>query len=429
LRDEKVELLDRLRELEQREQNFGADAAFAEDQDQSRIRDLAEQCRRLDELCKYKDVELGRANVRLHEALAATSNQAEIDSLQRHIVHLEHSCTERDRALHDKDMALKALRMEVKGLPSHASASNAPGQSNDVFDANLLNHKLQHAEHSARHYQVRLAELESILEQLRQELEAVTEKLSETEAALFDKELEFDVDEQNKITQEDLLKRLQEMESLLEQRNQEIGNMTERQRAMEQRMGAFQSSHSLGNGPVSSAQPDEAGMHQLRTQLTALQQQLHSSTAQHHEKEENIRQEVLSLEDAIARKQEQIDSLEHQLQSLSVEFSSSQEQLVSKEADYRQLSLELEDTRSQNLQSTRNVTSQVLDASSREEAESTSNMRSHIVSLARALEHSEMERADAIERLLKEREANSVNLRRLAESVKRFYSTLSCGDA
>jgi chromosome segregation ATPase len=429
LRDEKVEWLDRLRELEQREQDFGADAAMTEDQRMSRIRDLEERCRRLEELCKSKDVELGRANVRLHEALAATSNQAEIDSLQRHIVHLEHSCSERDRALHANDMALEALRMEVEELRAHAEASNAPVQSNDAFDAKFFNRKLQHAEDSARHYQARLAELESILEQLRQELEAVTEKLSETEAALFDKELEFDVDEQNKITQKELQKQLQQMESLLEQRNQEIRNMTERQRTMEQRMDVLLSSQSLANGPASSARPDEAGMHQLRAQLTALQQQLHSSTAQYHEKEESIRHEVLALEDAIARKKEQIDSLEHQLQSLSVEFSSSQEQLMSKEADYRRLSLELEETRAQNLQSTRNVTSQVLDASSREEAESISNMRSHIVSLARALEHSEMERADAIERLLKEREANSVNLRRLAESVKRFYSTLSCGDA
>ena len=168
---------------------------------------------------------------------------------------------------------------------------------------------------------------------------------------------------------------------------------------------------------------------QLRAQLTALQQQLESASIEHHAKERDIRREVEGLNDSIARKTEQINSLESQLASLSVELSSGQEQLVSKEADFRRLSMELEEVRAQQLQSTRNATSNVLDASSREEAESIDNMRSHIISLAVALERSETQRADAIERLLKEREANADSLRRLGESVKRFYSTLSCGDS
>ena len=62
------------------------------------------------------------------------------------------------------------------------------------------------------------------------------------------------------------------------------------------------------------------------------------------------------------------------------------------------------------------------------EAESVDTMRSQLISLAQALEQSELRRADAIERLEKERQANADSLRRLTESVKRFYSTLSYGD-
>ena len=55
-------------------------------------------------------------------------------------------------------------------------------------------------------------------------------------------------------------------------------------------------------------------------------------------------------------------------------------------------------------------------------------MRADIVALAQALERSEMGRAELIERIERERQTNADSLRRLTESVKRFYSTLSFGD-
>jgi len=64
---------------------------------------------------------------------------------------------------------------------------------------------------------------------------------------------------------------------------------------------------------------------------------------------------------------------------------------------------------------------------SREEAESTDNMRQLIISLSQALEKSEIQRADAVERLLRERKTNADSLKRLGDSVKRFYMTLNGG--
>ncbi|KAL7547515.1 hypothetical protein ACHAWF_010806 [Thalassiosira exigua] len=56
-------------------------------------------------------------------------------------------------------------------------------------------------------------------------------------------------------------------------------------------------------------------------------------------------------------------------------------------------------------------------------------LRSQIVVLAQALERSELQRADALERIFSERKSNGESLRQLGESVKRFYSTVRCGDA
>ena len=56
------------------------------------------------------------------------------------------------------------------------------------------------------------------------------------------------------------------------------------------------------------------------------------------------------------------------------------------------------------------------------------SLRSHVVSLALALERSENNRADSIGRLVSERETHAHSLRCLSENVKRFYSTVTFGN-
>ena len=51
-------------------------------------------------------------------------------------------------------------------------------------------------------------------------------------------------------------------------------------------------------------------------------------------------------------------------------------------------------------------------------------LRAQIVVLAQSLERSELQRADALERIFSERKSNSESLRQLGESVKRFYVTV-----
>lgn len=61
--------------------------------------------------------------------------------------------------------------------------------------------------------------------------------------------------------------------------------------------------------------------------------------------------------------------------------------------------------------------------------ESADLLRRRIVLLAHAVEHAEEGRADALDRVVEERRANAETIKRLKESVKRFYATLSCGDS
>lgn len=68
-------------------------------------------------------------------------------------------------------------------------------------------------------------------------------------------------------------------------------------------------------------------------------------------------------------------------------------------------------------------------ASAANHIKETDTLRAHIVSLALALERSENNRADAINRLVSEREPHARSLRNMSENVKRFYSTVTFGDS
>ena len=64
-----------------------------------------------------------------------------------------------------------------------------------------------------------------------------------------------------------------------------------------------------------------------------------------------------------------------------------------------------------------------------EDTESDDELRSQIIVLAQALERSELHRASALERISSDRKSNAESLRRLGESVKRFYSAVKASDS
>jgi predicted ATP-dependent protease len=123
-----------------------------------------------------------------------------------------------------------------------------------------------------------------------------------------------------------------------------------------------------------------------------------------------------------------VTALEQQVENLSMELSTTKSVIGLKEEEQQRLALELEENRAAQLEETHNVASKVLESNmSTTEADNSENMRNLVISLSQALEKSESQRADAIDRLLRERKTNADSLKRLGESVKRFYSTLHRG--
>ena len=164
----------------------------------------------------------------------------------------------------------------------------------------------------------------------------------------------------------------------------------------------------------------------LKSALLSLEQKLQSEAGQ-SEREMSSSKEISKMRASAEKKKDRIAALEQQLTTLSVELSSSQSHLVANESELQKISIAFENLRAEQLFTTQRVTSEVLDATTNKDAaESSDTMRSLIISLSKALENSESERAEAIECLLKERKANTDSLKRLGESVKRFYSTLNC---
>jgi len=118
----------------------------------------------------------------------------------------------------------------------------------------------------------------------------------------------------------------------------------------------------------------------------------------------------------------ELQEMRQQLQSLETALNSTRSRLVSKEEEVDRLSAQVTKLETQQAQS-------IVRQSAEESGEIDFNsLRSHVISLATALERSENKRAEAISRLISEREGNANSLKRLSESVKRFYSTVSHSD-
>jgi chromosome segregation ATPase len=142
------------------------------------------------------------------------------------------------------------------------------------------------------------------------------------------------------------------------------------------------------------------------------------------------------LEEELERK----STIIGQLENAASEFQSKLDEANSAKENYRiSLSKDIDTLvdKIKALESKLESTEQHLDrvlksesgATAAKRIEEIDSLRSHVVSLATALERSENNRADAINRLVSERETNVHSLRCMTENVKRFYSTLTHGEA
>jgi chromosome segregation ATPase len=121
-------------------------------------------------------------------------------------------------------------------------------------------------------------------------------------------------------------------------------------------------------------------------------------------------------------------SLNNRLESLGVALQSTRARLAAKEEEVEKLASELKKLQFISSEETEAVPPVPESLSGDGSEADTGNLRSHVVSLAVALERSENRRAEAIDRLLSERQVNAESIRRLSDSVKKYYSTVSFGD-
>jgi chromosome segregation ATPase len=151
---------------------------------------------------------------------------------------------------------------------------------------------------------------------------------------------------------------------------------------------------------------------------------------------EELDNRIRHLEDELERKATIIE----QLENAASEFRSKLDEANSEKENYRiSMSKDIDtlEDKVKALVSKLESTEQHLDRVLKSESGATAgkrideidSLRSHVVSLATALERSENNRADAINRLVAEREKHAHSLRCMTENVKRFYSTVTHGEA
>jgi len=127
---------------------------------------------------------------------------------------------------------------------------------------------------------------------------------------------------------------------------------------------------------------------------------------------------------AVGDSASQIEGLRHQIASLVDDLQHTRDRLSEKEQEAEQLAHELHQLETEPSRA-------ILDNMSCVSAESGDfvALKSQLISVAMALEGSETKRAEAIERLQSERLMNAQSLRKLSESMKRFYSSVTGGDS
>jgi len=402
---------------------------------ESRLKESEDRYTHLDGVCVSQTTEIDRLveSVQLAEATVQEVQHSASTSHSR-IQHLEKSLTQREETLRQKDRAIQETRQQLDDFRrmSEGSDNDALAEMSKTVDD--LSLRLRDSENFLHEERMRLRELEAALAAGQEEAKQLKEKLSRTEEALLNMELEMDTADSEAAAREEyeaLLSQAKERHAAQEACIQEADIIRAN---LEIELSAAVSDLQIGRQRAAAGV--DQGQHQvadrdqeiqrLQFEILQLQREKESIDAEKSIHDEIMRKEIAELRIAVEKKASKLSSLEQHVQSLSVELSTNKHLLGLKEEELQRVSIELEEDRANQIEATQRVAAKVLDSDiSKEEAESTDNMRGLIISLSQALEKSESQRADAIERLLRERKTSADSLRRLGESVKRFYSTLN----
>uniref|UniRef100_A0A7S1Y309 Uncharacterized protein n=1 Tax=Grammatophora oceanica TaxID=210454 RepID=A0A7S1Y309_9STRA len=398
---------------------------------------LEERLQELDGVARNQHEEIQRLSTLLQDKDRMQSEQVASSNARFHerIVHLERLCAEKDSAIQQQETALGEMRTQMHTLQDAAAGESQEALSLMSRQVEDLTRRLQASEHASNTHVQRLREMEAVELAKRTELDEMRQKLSQTEVTLLDLELQLNAANTEATENEEMESELEELRSQLQERESQITEMEMERGELEGRLIGLEGelaserkatllAHEETTVRVSNERREMAS---LKEQIASLEIQVEGATHAQRATESDLRRELAAFQDSVSVKSTRITSLEQQLQALSEEVSCGKELIASKEEELQKASFELEDMRAEQMLATQRATTRVLGSpSSRLSAENSDHMRSLIISLSQALENSESQRAQAIENLLKERKTNSDSLKRLGESVKRFYSTLSC---
>jgi chromosome segregation protein len=415
IESEKETLMVRIADLQRQVSDVTQDRQTKESRLLAVIEDMEVKNQDLSDAAHFREKDI----VELQSSLARSEEIGkDADDLRLKVSTLQQSLSDCQRLLLQKDSAIEDLRIQLD------SAGKKPVKSSEL---ETLRRTLLEMEESAERDRSHIQELEHLTDETTRELRKTRDRLSASENLVSQLRVDLEAKRHKEREIEDLQERLVTTERRLEQANQDTlafraestdlrGSLTALEVELENHRRNLQQPAKEPSGQAS------AELQSLRQQIEMLKQQQIASSSQTGAREENIEREVFLLQQQMRQKDTEIGKLQSQLHSLDSDLSIKHKELESKQEYVDKLSSELQDLRTQS------VATRALDLT-RDDAENTEKMRQQIVSLAKALERSEGRRALVIERLEGERQANADSLRRLTESVKRFYGTLSMGES
>jgi predicted RNase H-like nuclease (RuvC/YqgF family) len=261
------------------------------------------------------------------------------------------------------------------------------------------------------------------LRPMLEELEARNQQLAEK-----CREYQDEIDQLNeKLRSSQFYDDTQETEAEMEVLRERLSLQKERAAAGEERVRELEETCERLEAELSTARLQqvtaEASLEANKTFKAAVDEldaSRHSQLGKAREAERHIEE----LEAELREKTRLVTILESSVSDLRYQLETSTSKLDESATNALHFShgelLSIQEAEEQQLVPATDESLKMLDA----DAEDVECLRSHIVSLARALERSENSRAEAIGRLVSEREAHANSLRRMSESVKRFYSTI-----
>ena len=363
---EKESMRSQITVLESRCANYVAESDDSQERSRSAFAKLEAQCSELQELCRKREEEIRQLSDGLDHS---QSELNELSFLRDKVQKLESECATKGAEIEALQARLETTQSEVTNLGQQIDVLN---QTVDARDAGI-------------------AELQGKCDSAAEQLNLAKDQLQAAEAtikaeenlvlfgsAIHDLEMNNDAKKVSDIIS-DYAARMKELEHELNAKTRLVSTLEASVSELQFQLDSGMSSTSL---PMASMPPAES----------------------------------------ISEKDDEIENLKKQVESLNGALHSTRSRLASKEEDLDRLNAELSRLHSEQAAASTTI---LQPETSNDTAEEMDNLRANIISLAMALERSENMRAEAYARLLKEREANADSLRRLSDSVKRFYSAVS----